>query len=179
MYYTVYKITNNINQKYYIGMHQTKDLNDAYMGSGKLIKQAIQKYGLENFSKEIMFIFDNEEDMRSKEKELVLINEHSYNLCEGGKGGFGYLNRSGKSLRTGAVLSEETKKKISESKTGQKHTDSAKAKISKNNANNREEVRKKISESKKGTPKSEEHKRKISESIKKKHALRKKHAGIV
>lgn len=37
MHYTVYVITNNINRKVYIGKHQTKDINDDYMGSGKLL----------------------------------------------------------------------------------------------------------------------------------------------
>ena len=92
MFYTVYKITNNINQKYYIGMHKTSNLEDGYMGSGKLIKKAIQKYSIENFTKDILHIFDNEEDMKNKEKELVVINEMSYNLCDGGHGGFGYIN---------------------------------------------------------------------------------------
>lgn len=95
MYYTIYKITNNINNKYYIGKHQTTDLNDDYMGSGKLLKRAIIKYGIENFSKEIIFVYDNEEDMNKKEKELVIISEETYNLCEGGKGGFSYLNKNG------------------------------------------------------------------------------------
>ena len=94
MLYTIYKITNKINKKFYIGMHKTYNLDDGYMGSGKLIKRAIQKYGLENFTKEILFVFDNEDDMKNKEKELVVITEQSYNLCEGGKGGFGYINEN-------------------------------------------------------------------------------------
>jgi hypothetical protein len=32
MYYIIYKITNNINGRYYIGRHATKDINDSYMG---------------------------------------------------------------------------------------------------------------------------------------------------
>jgi hypothetical protein len=75
-------------------MHQTKDLNDNYMGSGKLIKRAIQKYGLENFKKEILYIFDNEADMCDKEKELIVLDEMSYNLCNGGSGGFDYINKN-------------------------------------------------------------------------------------
>jgi len=93
MLYTIYKITNTINHKYYIGMHKTKKLDDGYMGSGKLIRRAIEKYGVDNFTKEILYIFDNEDDMRNKEKELVILGEMCYNLCDGGLGGFGYLNR--------------------------------------------------------------------------------------
>ena len=98
MFYTIYKITNKIDGKYYIGKHQTKDLNDGYMGSGKLIKRAIKKYGIQNFIKEILYSYNTEEEMNAKEKELVNISEETYNLCEGGQGGFGYINRTGKNI---------------------------------------------------------------------------------
>lgn len=94
MYYTVYKITNKVNNKYYIGKHQTENIDDDYMGSGKLLRRAIKKHGIKNFVKEILCVFDNEEEMNAKEKELVTISEHTYNLCEGGQGGFGYINKS-------------------------------------------------------------------------------------
>lgn len=93
-YYTIYKTTNILNGKYYIGMHRTNELEDGYIGSGKTLKKAIEKYGIENFTKEILHVFDNEQDMKDKEKELVIISEETYNLCEGGHGGFGYINRN-------------------------------------------------------------------------------------
>lgn len=91
MYYTIYKITNTINDKYYIGMHKTTDLDDGYMGSGKFLKRAIKKYGIQNFKKEILHLLNCEDDMRSKEKELVVVSEATYNLTPGGKGGFNPL----------------------------------------------------------------------------------------
>lgn len=52
-------------------------------GSGKLLKRAIKKYGRDKFKKEILYIFTSENEMDEKEKELVVISEHTYNLCEG------------------------------------------------------------------------------------------------
>lgn len=92
--YTVYKITNLINDKIYIGCHITRNLNDSYMGSGKIICQAIRKYKIENFKKEILFILDNEIEMFEKEKELIKEFKPQYNLHEGGNGGFTYLNKN-------------------------------------------------------------------------------------
>lgn len=94
MFYTIYKTTNNINGKYYIGKHKTQDLDDAYIGSGTILKHAINKYGIDNFTKEYLFIFDNEEDMNNKEHELVsaefIKEDTNYNLAPGGRGGFAH-----------------------------------------------------------------------------------------
>jgi hypothetical protein len=102
MKYTIYKITNKIDDKIYIGKHQTNNLDDGYMGSGKILRRAQSKHGLENFMKKILHVFDTEEEMNAKEKELVTeefcLREDTYNLCVGGQGGFSYLNRNGLNL---------------------------------------------------------------------------------
>ena len=94
MFYIIYKVTNLVNNKYYIGKHQTTNLDDGYMGSGKLLKSAIKKYGIENFKKEILCMCSSEQEMNDKERELVVLNENTYNLCPGGQGGFGYINQN-------------------------------------------------------------------------------------
>ena len=123
MFYTIYKITNLVNGKIYIGKHQTKNLDDCYMGSGKLITRAIQKHGLENFEKEILFVFETEYQMNDKEAELVteefVKEDTNYNLCPGGHGGFGYLNDSSekhkkralKGAKQGGIATRERNRK--------------------------------------------------------------------
>lgn len=71
MIYIVYKITNTVNNKIYVGKHQTEDIRDDYLGSGKILKKAIDKYGVEFFKKEILYVFDEKEDMDYMEKEIV------------------------------------------------------------------------------------------------------------
>lgn len=94
--YTVYQITNTVNGRIYIGKHETVDINDGYMGSGKLLKRAQEKHGIDSFAKVILYTFDNEEEMNAKEAELVTEEfckrEDTYNICAGGRGGFGYIN---------------------------------------------------------------------------------------
>ena len=89
-YFTVYKTTHLDSSKYYIGVHETFDINDGYLGSGDLIVMAIAKYGKDRFKKEILFVFDNSEDAFIKEAELVTeveVNDPTcYNMKEGGCG---------------------------------------------------------------------------------------------
>lgn len=101
MFYIIYKTTNLVNDKFYIGKHKTKNLNDGYIGSGKLLKYAISKYGLENFHTEILHTCKTEKEMNALERILVVPDpETNYNLCPGGHGGFGYINDSMKSEMT-------------------------------------------------------------------------------
>lgn len=100
--YIVYKTTNLINKKIYIGVHRTvKGVYDGYIGcgvsgkqkKGKGFKAAVAKYGYENFKRETLFTFpDTEEGKRQaykKEAELVswdfIRDKNTYNLKRGGE----------------------------------------------------------------------------------------------
>ena len=130
MVYTIYKTTNIINNKFYIGKHQTKDINDSYLGSGNALKAAIKKYGRKNFIKETLFIFDNELEMNEKEKEILteaFINSNTnYNTGLGGEGGAQFK---------GKTHSDETKKKIADKLKGSKHSEETRKKLSESNKN--------------------------------------------
>lgn len=99
MKYYLYQITNKVNGKIYVGVHKSKSLDDGYMGSGKVIKAAIEKHGAENFHKEILELFESSGEMYEREKEIVneefLARDDVYNLRLGGRGGFDHINASG------------------------------------------------------------------------------------
>ena len=90
-YHFIYKTTNLINGKYYIGMHSTNDLKDGYLGSGKYLWYSIRKYGKENFKCEILEHLNNRDELSQREKEIItedLIKDPlCMNLKLGGRGG--------------------------------------------------------------------------------------------
>lgn len=84
----IYKTTNKLNGRYYIGAHSTNNFNDDYLGSGKLLLQAIELHGKENFYREIIEICLTKKELYEKEKEIIsedeVNNPGSYNLTVGG-----------------------------------------------------------------------------------------------
>ena len=97
MHYYLYQITNKVNGKIYVGVHKTRRLDDGYMGSGKVVRSAVMKHGIENFTKVILETFDTSEAMYAREAEIVtdafLARDDVYNLRRGGFGGFDHINK--------------------------------------------------------------------------------------
>jgi len=96
----VYKTTNLVNGKYYIGTHRCgkqpycKSGRCRYLGSGILLQDAVKKYGRDKFIRETLFEFDFYEDAITKEEELVtrelIIDNDCYNIHLGGGYNEGY-----------------------------------------------------------------------------------------
>ena len=191
-YNYIYKITNQVNGKIYIGKHSTDNLDDGYMGSGILIKKAITKYGIENFTKEYLAFCDNEDTLNYLEKFYIKkykAREVGYNLTDGGDGSLGrkHTEETKQKMRDnhadfkgekhpmyGRHLSEEHKAKLKQSiteETKQKMRESAlkKPPVS-------EETRKKLRDAALKRPKrppfSEESKQKMREAALKREAAK-------
>ncbi len=105
----IYKITNKINGKIYIGLTSKKDITN-YWGSGKIIMKSIKKYGIHNFTKEILEFCDSQEKLNEREihwiDKLKKDGYSLYNISNGGNGG---------------NLGEEVNKLISDAVKGEKH----------------------------------------------------------
>jgi hypothetical protein len=140
MYFLVYKTTNLLNGKIYIGVHVSEEEYDSYLGSGKLLLAAIRKYGRENFKRETLKICESQEEMFHLESTIVnrefIERDDTYNIHLGGNG-----------AQKGHRHSDVTKEKIGSKHKGTKHTEDAKAKMS---------------ASRKGKTKTEEHRLKLS-----------------
>lgn len=95
-YHYIYKTTNTITKRYYIGMHSTCNINDGYIGSGKILKRSICKYGLQNHKREILFFVDTREQLVEIEKTIIteslLSDPLSMNIRLGGEGGGGWTH---------------------------------------------------------------------------------------
>lgn len=151
-YHFTYQTKNIINGKTYIGVHSTNNLCDGYIGSGKVLLNAVKKYGKENFQVIIMDFFDSSTEAFKEESFLVnkewVKNNDNYNMSIGGFGGnLGeVVNKKRSESIRGRKASEETKNKISILAKGRKPS---------------KETKEKMSESQKGRKHSEETKEKI------------------
>lgn len=158
-YNFVYITTNLINNKKYLGKRSTDNLDDNYLGSGALLKKAINKYGKENFKREILSFHNSEieayEEEKLKAKELnVRFRDDFYNLTDCGEGNNYWKGRrrsiedrikfskshKGKipwnkgvvgelNPQFGHITSEETKKKISLAHIGRKASEDVREKL--------------------------------------------------
>jgi len=155
----IYKTTNLINNKFYIGL-DTKN-KPSYLGSGIYLVRAVKKYGKENFKKEIIEYCNSTDELQKREIFWIAKLKPHYNIS---LGGFGNINPSKETRKKlsiavsgnknpmygkkgelnpffGKEHSAETKKKISKkmkgrkSWLGKKHTEKTKKKISENHIN--------------------------------------------
>lgn len=86
--FVIYKITNLLNGRYYIGKHKTKKPMDWYYGSSPELQSDIRKHGKSKFKKEVLFVYKREATMKRKEKQIVnhqmVMDPKTYNVRIGG-----------------------------------------------------------------------------------------------
>jgi hypothetical protein len=183
MNYYVYITTNLISKKQYIGDHSTNNLNDKYLGSGKILMKSIKKDGRQNFDNKILEQFETKQqafDAQAKYiKQYNTLVPNGYNISPKG----GHQCKDGMSKETKLkvrdslkgkkreTFSEITKKRMANNKLGTKHSEETKTKIglARKGQKHSEEAKTKISKSNKGKHNihfSEEHNNKISEALK-------------
>lgn len=120
----LYKTTNLLNNKIYIGVHKLANTSKSknYLGSGKSIKSAIEKYGRKNFTRVTLAEFSCAKDAYKVEAEIVTLafcnRIDTYNIKTGGEGG------------KGGILTKETKAKMSNSHKGKIFSDKHKTNLS-------------------------------------------------
>jgi group I intron endonuclease len=88
----IYKITNLLNGKIYVGKHTCKNIENPYYGSGVAIKSAIKKHGKENFKKDVLCFCESEDELNSMEIEWISklgAFGNGYNMTKGGEGKLG------------------------------------------------------------------------------------------
>lgn len=122
----IYKTTNLINNKIYVGQHTTYNLDDGYLGSGNLFRKSLNKYGKGNFKREILEFCDDYEKLVEIEKfwitELNSVTPNGYNISEGsfpvmiGEDNYMFGKTGESNPFFGRKHSEESKMKMSESR---------------------------------------------------------------
>lgn len=125
----IYKTTNLINGKFYVGQDYNNDL--LYLGSGTILIRAIKKYGRKNFKKEILETCETSQELNEREvywiAKLDARNSSiGYNLAVGGEGSRGYTYHHSeeakqKIRKSKSVVTEETRQKMSNAHKGKKH----------------------------------------------------------
>lgn len=91
-YHFIYRTVCKVTKKFYVGMHSTDDLQDGYLGSGKILGYSLNKHGRENHKLEILEMCGSREQLKRREKEIVneelLADPLNMNLRYGGEGGW-------------------------------------------------------------------------------------------
>jgi len=176
--YTLYEITNLINGMIYRGVHRAKNHNDSYLGSGKYLNNAIEKYGKDKFKKEILFIFKYKKWAYLAERLIVneefVARKDTYNLKVGGFGGWSKEANIAATIRRKWLRENDPEyvvrrsKKISDAQLGSKRNEEAKKCMSEAQRGRvvSEETRKNMSKVQLGKHHSEETKKKISKTMK-------------
>ena len=114
MYGYIYRTTNTVNGKTYVGQHKSSSFDRSYLGSGRLLKLAISKYGRRSFTVEVLQWCETKEELDSAEIEQIKSHRErglaEYNIAPGGGG----LVMCGKDNPFfGRKHSEETKRHLS------------------------------------------------------------------
>jgi group I intron endonuclease len=120
----VYLITNIVNKKKYIGSSRKSQIDKNYYGSGKAIKEALKKYGKNNFTRDILW--QGEGDARNVESQWLehfnaSINPQFYNMTNDARGNGLHKEDTKRTVSeklTGRKFSKETCEKIRLAKTG-------------------------------------------------------------
>ena len=106
-YRYLYKITNKLTKQYYYGIHSTLNLNDGYMGSGVRILKDIKLIGIDNFYKEYIEFFYNDESLKIAEANILTIETLNDPLCYNVVSGGGKFHNYGifpaKNIITGEI----------------------------------------------------------------------------
>lgn len=195
MYGYIYKTTNIVNNKLYIGQHKHSRFDENYKGSGKILRDAILKYGWNNFNTELIEECDSKSLLDERERYWIdYYNARDktvgYNISKGGEGNSRACSKETKLVisiankislnkpevkaklsksATGRIYSIEARKKMSDSRKGKTFTDEHKQHLSKSLQRRMKDadVQKHLSEWQIGKSLSDETKRKISQSVSK------------